>query len=224
MLRTMTRAWLGGALCFALACGPTVEVESAEGDSGEGADSDDDSTGTSATSAETGSDPTTTTATSSTTIGPRLDIGTDLRIDGTYLLALAAVIDPQHPFQYIAQTRVSGGTMQLVLQPLSLDVGGTTLPRLPVGEPLAYSNIPIIDGCFDLDMGFVLQTGASNPITGSDLMARIYLSGCFDSSASYCGTVYGTVSEPIVLDLAGSTFAAIEADPQMLPVDFPTAC
>jgi hypothetical protein len=36
--------------------------------------------------------------------------------------------------------------------------------------------------------------------------------------------VTGRISTPIELDLAGSTFAAIDVDPQMLPVEFPTSC
>jgi hypothetical protein len=220
MLRAMTRVWLVGACVLAIACGPSIAVETMGDDESEA--STDAGGDTSSGSSDTGSDPVSTTLPGTT--GPRLDVGgPDGRIDGPYLLALAAVIDPGHPFQWVAHTRMSGGFVDLELQPLTLDIGGTVAPRLPFGEPLVYSDIPVVGGCFTLDMGMVTIPGATNPITGSDLQAIVVLDGCFDG-VDYCGTVSGRVSSPLELDLAGSTFAAIATDPQMLPVDFPTSC
>jgi hypothetical protein len=218
MLRGMTRVWLVGACVLAIACGPNIATETMEDDESDGDTSaGDTSGGQSSSSSDTGRDPV-----SSTT--SRLDVGgPDGRVDGPYLLAVAAVINPQTPFQWIAQTRLNGGQLDLVLQPLSLDVGSTTAPRLPYGEALIYSDIPVIGGCFTLDMGAVTIPGPTNPITGSDIEGILVLDGCFDG-ANYCGTVTGRISSPIELDLAGSTFAAIDVDPQMLPVEFPTSC
>ena len=218
----MTRVRLVGACVLAIACGPNIATETMEDEESGAGTSTDDSGSTS--SSDTGRDPVSTTVSPSTTMGARLDVGgTEGRIDGPYLLAIAAVINPQTPFQFIAQTRLNGGQLDLVLQPLSLDVGSTTAPRLPHGEPFIYSNIPVVGGCFTLDMGAVQLPGATNPITGSDLEAIVVLDGCFDGT-DYCGTVSGRISSPLELDLAGSTFAATDVDPQMLPVDFPTSC
>jgi hypothetical protein len=220
MLVPMTRTWLGGAVGLAIACGPTVPTDTPTGGNEESSDTE--STGSMDTGG-TEPDPATTMLPTTTT-SSRLDVGApDGRIDATYLLAVATVVDPAHPLQYVAQTRLSDGMLDLVLVPLSLAAASTTSPRLPHGEPLVYSNIAVEGGCFFLDMGEVFVAGETNPITGSDMTAAIVLDGCFED-ASYCGTIDGEVIMPIALSLTGSTFAAIEADPQMLPVDFPSAC
>ncbi len=223
MLGDMIRAWFWSALALTLACGPVVPTDSM----GEEGDSTGAGSGSSE-SGDTGSGPGTTTTvpgtSSSTTLPmPRPDLGGMQDIDGTYLLAVAAIIDPGHPLQYIARVQVSGGTMQLVLQPLSLAIGSTTEPRQPYGDPVAYEGILVEGGCFTLDMGLVTAAGATNPITGSDITTTLVLEGCFEGTF-LCGTVSGFVSQPLQLDLTGSTFAAVEANPSMLPVEFPTSC
>jgi hypothetical protein len=208
---------------LAIACGPVVSTDTAAEEAGSG---DPESTGTGTTEPGTtgsGPDPVTTTALPTTT-GARLDVGGVGRIDGPYLLALAAIIDPGHPLQFIAYTRLSGERLDLELTPLTLDVGSTTAPRQPFGDPLFYPGIQVDDGgCFLLDMGEVSLPGPTNPITGSDIAATITLVGCFDPQG-YCGTVEGMVHMPIMLDLTGSTFAAVPVDPEMLPTDFPSSC
>jgi hypothetical protein len=220
MLSAMQRAWLGGVFAAATACGPVVSTETM----GTG---EDESTGSSSSdSDDTGSDPVTTMlpGSSSTTVPmPMLDIGGDVAIDGTYLLAVATIVDPGHPLQYFVRAQVVNGVMHVVMQPLSLDIGSTTAPRMAYGDPLVYGGIPVEAGCFTIDMGEVFAAGATNPITGSDLTATIVLNGCFEGT-SWCGNVEGQVSMPLQLDLTGSTFAATEAGFSMLPVDFPIGC
>lgn len=147
-------------------------------------------------------------------------------VSGDFLFALAAVIDPAHPLQFYATVTFTatadGGTLDMQLQPLSLDQGGTTMPRQPVGEVLPLVGVPV-----DASGGFmvtidqpVMVTGMANPITGSDIVATLALDGVIQSEDLFCGTVTGMVTQPLMLDLMGSTFAAVRVPSiDMLPGD-----
>ncbi|MBC8071788.1 MAG: hypothetical protein IAG13_25910 [Deltaproteobacteria bacterium] len=147
-------------------------------------------------------------------------------VNGTFLLALAAVIDPLHPLQFYTTAtftpEAEGGTLALDLQPLSLEVLGTTMPRQPVGDVLPLPAVPV-----DAAGGFlftiadpVMVTGEANPITGSDIVATLVLTGSIQSEDLFCGTVTGAVTSPLMLDLVGSTFAAVRVPSvDMLPGD-----
>ncbi len=145
----------------------------------------------------------------------KMDMGGALAdVSGTFLFALSAVIDPTHPMQFYTTVTFTpggdGGTLAMDLQPLSLDVGSTTAPRMQVGEVLSLPATPVdAAGAF----GFVIEnpvmvTGAANPITGGDIVATLELSGVIQSEDVFCGTVTGMVTQPLMLDLMGSTFAA----------------
>jgi hypothetical protein len=153
-------------------------------------------------------------------------------ITGTHLFAISAVISPATPLQFIATvqatTTADGGTMTIDFQPLALDVGSTTMPRTPVGDPLTLPTATIEgDGCFGVNLGEVMVTGAANPITGADIVAALAIEGAIQSEDLWCGNVSGMVSMPLMLDLAGSTFAATRiagTDPASLPADVVFAC
>jgi hypothetical protein len=147
-------------------------------------------------------------------------------VTGDFLFALAAVIDPAHPLQFYATVTFTpapeGGTLDMQLQPLSLEQGGTTMPRQPVGDVLPLMGVPV-----DASGGFmvsidqpVMVTGMANPITGSDIVATLALDGVIQSEDIFCGTVTGMVTQPLMLDLMGSTFAAVRVPSiDMLPGD-----
>lgn len=157
----------------------------------------------------------------------KMDQGGSLAdVNGEFLLALAAVILPATPLQFAATVTFTptpdGGTIEMILQPLSLEVGATTMPRLPVGEALTIGPVPVnAGGSFELPiMEPVTVTGAANPITGADIVATLNLSGSIQSADLFCGTVTGAVTEPLDLDLMGSTFAAVRITGiDMLPGD-----
>jgi hypothetical protein len=147
--------------------------------------------------------------------------------DGEYLLALSTTLDPNLPLQFIVTVDAGTTLVDLSIQPLSLDVNQTTTPRLPVGDPLVYNQIPHVDGVFTLDLGTVMVPGAANPITGSNITVAAVLAGSFVSETAFCGTITGDVMQPIVYDLVGSTFAAVEVEdtsPAALPVDIALSC
>lgn len=147
-------------------------------------------------------------------------------ISGDFLFALAAVIDPAHPLQFYTTVTFTatadGGTADMQLQPLSLDQGGTVAPRQPVGEVLPLLGVPVdASGKFQVMIAQpVMVTGMANPITGSDIVATLNLDGVIQSEDLFCGTVTGMVTQPLMLDLMGSTFAAVRVPSiDMLPGD-----
>lgn len=163
----------------------------------------------------------------------KLDQGGSLAdINGEFLLALAAVIAPETPLQFyttvVFTPSPEGGTVTLSLQPLSLDVLGTTMPREPVGDPLELGPVDVTAaGTFELPIADpVMVTGAANPITGSDIVATLNLTASIQSEDIFCGTVTGMVTAPLMLDLLGSTFAATRVTGlDALPGDpIPTVC
>jgi hypothetical protein len=169
-------------------------------------------------------------------MGVKMDVSGSLAdISGMHLFAIAAVISPSTPLQFIADvqltTTAEGGTMTITFQPLALDMGETTTPRTPVGELLMLPETPVdAGGAFAVDLGEVSVVGAANPITQSDITATLMLDGAIQNEDLWCGRVTGMVTMPIQLDLgdgAGSTFAATRiesADPAMLPDPVVSAC
>ncbi len=145
-------------------------------------------------------------------------------VSGDFLLALAAVIAPETPLQFYATVTFTpsadGGMLQMNLQPLSLDPGETTIPRQPVGDSLTLQPVAVnATGGFELPISEpVMVTGMANPITGSDIVATLNLSGTIQSEDLFCGTVTGMVTSPLMLDLTGSSFAAVRVPSvDMLP-------
>ncbi|HRI09664.1 MAG TPA: hypothetical protein PKW35_17705 [Nannocystaceae bacterium] len=163
---------------------------------------------------------------------PKEDLASTLAdINGTFLLALSSVIDPQHPLQFfttieLTQNMDGTGTMTMMLQPLSLEPQSLTTPRQPVGDVLTLENIAVADdGSFAVDVGTVMVTGMANPITGSDIVATLALQGFIQDVDLFCGNVTGAVTQPLDYDLAGSTFAATRVPAvDMLPLEFPMKC
>ncbi len=144
-------------------------------------------------------------------------------ISGEFLLAVSTVVDVSHPLQFIATNTVTldldgNPLLSVSLQPLSLDKLKVTTPRLPVGDPLVFENIEIVDGKFTLDAGVVMVTGMANPITGSDIVAALAMNANIMGEDLYCGSVTGDVTSPLVTPLEGSTFAAVRlTDVKVLP-------
>lgn len=155
-------------------------------------------------------------------------------VSGTGLMALSPIIAPDLPLQFIATAEMeiapdqSGATLDLTLQPLSLNPGSRTEPREPIGDPISLPGIEVMaDGSYVADIGEVMVTGLANPITGGDIVAQLIVMGNIQNVDLTCGSVEGAVTAPISADLAGSTFATQRVDdtsPAALPVDFLTGC
>ncbi|HWB75154.1 MAG TPA: hypothetical protein VG755_09360 [Nannocystaceae bacterium] len=222
------------AIAFACTgCGPKVgETEDGGGSESvesEGGGSSEEST-VSGPSTSTGPTTTTTNADDATTDTPQpLDVGSTVPdVTGTHLFAVAAVIDPSHPLQWFATVSEGGqpGGLTIELQSLSLDQAATTTPREPVGEARVIDVVVEADGSFTVEVPDMLIPGAANPITGSDIVGTIILDGRVVSDDLLCGNVTGTITQPLMLDLTGSTFAGTRVpDISQLPGDpIPAAC
>lgn len=249
---TSLRSILGISLWWCSACvSNTIDVESAsssETSSGDGSSTRGDvppnpTVGTTVSPDPTTSSDSTTSADSTTslaTTGPDTsdsttentgeDTGVLLDIGGKpvselLLLAVATVVDPDHPVQGIVWLEVGDDTVDLEFQFLSLNQGSTTEPRELVGDVHSYPDIPLaLDGSFVWETGELLVPGEANPITGSDLMVTMELEVLPDGMP-YCGSVGGEVTSPIIISLQGSTHAmttvpAVDA----LPLVFPMSC
>jgi hypothetical protein len=158
-------------------------------------------------------------------------------VTGLHLFAVDTVVSPGLPLQFLARTTVNADTSELTftLIPLSLSAGSTTEPRVPLENDALDPITVVIDanGDFEADLGTLMVTGMANPLTGSDIVATLTISGTTLAPESFCGTADGDVLQPIQSPLAGSTFATIRLseDPNAplpsgadLPVDFPVTC
>lgn len=134
-------------------------------------------------------------------------------ISGSHLLVISTTLAPDLPLQYdvtVVQTANGGGALlDISMQPLTLDVGSTTTPRLPLGAPLVFDDVAVAaDGTFSIDVGQLDIDGLTNPVTGSDATAQnVVLDGQLVSDDSWCGTVTGDLTVPLMFDLGGTTFA-----------------
>lgn len=150
----------------------------------------------------------------------KMDIGGSLAdVTGTFHFSLAAIVAETTPLQFIATTTFTadpagGGTLDIELQPLSLDVLATTEPREFVGDVVSISFPVDESGAFEADLGELAVTGAANPITGSDIVATLSLQGAIQDENVYCGNAGGMVTVPANIDLTGSSFAAIRINPE----------
>lgn len=151
-------------------------------------------------------------------------------ITGDHLLAVSIVISPDTPLQYVAtivQTPDGDGALlDVELQPLTLDVGSTTDPRLPFGPPMMFDDVAVAaDGTFSLSIPVLDVAGETNPITGSDAQAmNVVLDGTIMADDFWCGTVAGDLTVPLRLDLAGSEFAGTALMMGVLPNVFEWGC
>ncbi|MCY1055063.1 hypothetical protein [Nannocystis sp. SCPEA4] len=175
----------------------------------------DDTTGPVVTTVLDTGDPVTSVVTSDATTGEAVH-------EFQALLAISTVIAPDLPFQFIATSTWTGWpephSLRLELQPLALGLNEVLTPRTPIGEPIVFEAIPVVDGAFELDMGLTMVTGQANPITGGDVTATLLLRGSLVAPDFYCGQVDGDIVTPLEASVNGSTFAALAmAGPDELP-------
>jgi hypothetical protein len=125
-------------------------------------------------------------------------------LGGKYIFALSAVIARETPILFVADVTGDASGLTFVLQPLSAADRVT-----PVGTPITIGPLPLgADGSLHAELPPLVVSAEANPVTGGEIEAQVVLDGRFcDVAGFYCGTVSGTVTRPIPVDLAGSTFA-----------------
>ncbi len=132
-------------------------------------------------------------------------------ISGRFFLALASVVDVDRPILFIVENTVTGdqggsATIDTSFTPLDLDKQIVT-----GGTDLSFQNIPIsMTGQFTVSKDDVSIPGPANPITGTELIANtVTFIATIKNEDLYCGDATGMVQSPLMVDLAGSTFAAV---------------
>ena len=144
-------------------------------------------------------------------------------LDGRFHLVLSTVVQYSTPLQFVGDITVTGnstdgGTIDMTLFPLSLNVGSTTEPRELLDEPIVLTGIEVDPGgAFNADLGVVMVTGVANPVTGGDITATIILNGQLRDNDFFCGQISGEVMAPIMSDLTPSFFAASRVAEDIMP-------
>lgn len=120
-----------------------------------------------------------------------------------FLAIYATPVAPTTPFQFLADVTAEGGQLELSLTPLSLDILSVDTPREPLPPPFVVSGPLAADGSFTIAIPELMLIGAANPITGSDIVASVTLTGVYEPERM-CGQVSGAITVPANIDLTGS--------------------
>lgn len=132
--------------------------------------------------------------------------------DGSFLLSVSTVVDPSKPIVFLASIDSTHGGAMVTLQELSTrDDNGNGMPdRAVVGSPLIAKATSLAeDGTISADFGAVVIAGQANPISGSDLIMTMRLTGRFGSHDRGCGALAGEMTSPFAANLIGSTWGAV---------------
>ena len=174
-------------------------------------------------------------------------------VTGTFLFSLAPYLDPDQPFQFIADVTLTAGddgaALDLSVQPLHVE--GRAPPEddlTPVGDPLAATGVEVQttgefeavfaalpdpedpEDCMPPPDAPAILPGEANGLSGSRLEVAVSMRGEIRSENLFCGEAVGYVLNLGCLDLStspGSTFAAIRVDDGTIGTDLPdpvTAC
>jgi hypothetical protein len=135
---------------------------------------------------------------------------------GDYFLTLAVALSPQTPIvALVSLTTPSEDTVAMPsIQPLAASDRSS-----PIGSSISAGPFAAPDGQARVDVPGLRVNGAANPIAGSDIAADVVLLlNVCKGGPFLCGSAEGDVTEPLALDLAGSTFTMTRV---ASPVDYP---
>lgn len=143
-------------------------------------------------------------------------------LTGSWLLAMSTTIDADLPLLFAMDVAVEPGASRgtLTIQSLASDfeAGGETPregARTPVGDTVVVPDVALVDGRFEIALDEVTLPAEANLIIALPIRVVASMSGAVMRRAEeivLCGTLSGKVLSPLPLDLAGSTFGAIQAD------------
>lgn len=157
---------------------------------------------------------------------PPLPAGTDVfDVSGHHLLSVSPVIWPAELLFFLADVTVSGGTIDITLQPVEPE------GKQPVGDPWPLTGVPIeADGSFRAAFGQRILPSEAYPVLDAPIpltLESFTLVGKTTSADTFCGFVEGYVQllpQPSdVILLGGSTFGAARVVGTTLPVPL-TGC
>lgn len=143
---------------------------------------------------------------------------------GRYLVAIALKLNPSEPLQWEVLIDRDAGTAAGTS--LSLDEGSTTEPRDPVGEPWVGEFTVARPPSFSLVTPELIVPASANTVVDSDAATtELHLAGSA-TQGYWCGEIAeGSVTSPVMVELAGSAFAMVPiASGADFPLEFPTGC
>lgn len=142
--------------------------------------------------------------------------GQQVDFSGQYFFGLKTPLNTGDPFYFLADVSVDESfAVEISIQPLKTDSMGEdprSDARTAVGDAISGTGQLAEDGTFEIDFGDVAAPGDSNPVTGSDIVAQIIISGTVLGEDSFCGTARGDVTVPIMASIAGSTFGTVPVE------------
>jgi hypothetical protein len=117
-------------------------------------------------------------------------------------------------------------TMDATAQPISLHARMWLEAADPTIDTPVVDTETIVnaDGTFELEAMPLKLVKGSTPGLNVDVTANVVLHASTQSATSWCGSATGNVSDPLSLDLQGSTFAARPATRSLQLADVPQSC
>ncbi len=138
--------------------------------------------------------------------------------------------------RFLVHALLAGGLDLGLRAELAMDLSQQPIPlhaRLWLATANPDSDAPLVetdsevaaDGTFALDAEPLMLAAGSTPGLNTAVDANVVLHAATQSTDAWCGTATGNVVEPLMLDLAGSTFAARRDDAGTLALaDVPQSC
>lgn len=128
-------------------------------------------------------------------------------IDGDFVFALAASLDPKSPVLFDAKLTTKDGASGLELS-MTLQALDTCDRATKVGEVFELGPFAVAaDGSFDAQFPPLEVTGLANPFSENPITAEASITGTLCAPADFiCGDLAGNVTKPSNISLAKSTF------------------
>lgn len=125
-------------------------------------------------------------------------------VDGEYLFALVAKQSPGKPAPLKATLTTADGAagleFSLSMQPLNADDRVSEVGSVFTLGPFAVNG----DGTFDADWGTISVPPETNPLTASELVAEVRISGKLCPGDFFCGPANGDIVMPAPINIDGS--------------------
>jgi hypothetical protein len=138
--------------------------------------------------------------------------------------------------RFLLHALLAGGLDLGLRAELAMNLTATPIPlhaRLWLATANPDTDAPLVetdsvvaaDGTFDLVADPLVLAAGSTPGLNTDVHASVVLHAATQSPMAFCGTATGDVTQPLALDLSGSTFAARRDDDGTLAItDVPQSC
>jgi hypothetical protein len=136
---------------------------------------------------------------------------------------------------WLVSSLLAGGLELGLRMEFTMDLAATPIPlhaRLwlethdpMVDDPILETDTTVNpDGTFELHAEPLKLVKGATPGLSVDVTANVVLHSSTQNAMAWCGTATGNVSDPLSLDLAGSTFAARPTTRSLQLADVPQSC